>query len=109
MSNLTFENPQEFFQHLQSRLADLDSLSDETKNNLLHGSMHAISYLIESQSLLSGKLYQVMDVLAKDQPSWGHRLSEVYTVLQAGQITAEDMQKLLKEEICGRSTDTSAD
>jgi hypothetical protein len=104
MNNITFENPQEFFQHLQSSLADLANMSEQNKDNLLHGSMHALSYLLESQNHLSAIIYQVMDSLSKDQPSWGHRLAEVYTVLNAGQITPEEMNQLLKEEVCGSSS-----
>jgi hypothetical protein len=95
----TFENVTEFFQHLERTLAVLDKTDTVAKDQLLHGCYHAMKYLMESQNVLSGKLYQLCDILATDHPTWGHKLSAVYQCLDAGQITPEDMNKILIEEL----------
>jgi hypothetical protein len=102
MSNLVFENPQDFLTHLETMLVDVDHLDPGVKNNLLHGSAHAIRYLISSQQTVTTKLYELILTLnSNDHESWGHRLADVYRILEAGDVTPEEMQAILNKEVCG--------
>lgn len=101
-----FENPQQFYQHLENKLNNYDSLTDQVKQNLLLGSVHSIKYLLESQSLLSEKIYKLVDTLNTHHPSWGHKLSEFYTILEAADITPEELNKILFDEICNNKDKT---
>lgn len=95
-----FENPQQFYHHLESRINNYDSLTDEVKKSLLLGCLHSIRYLLESQNLLSEKIYQLVDVLNDHQENWGYKLSLIYSILEAGQVTAQEMNQILIQEIC---------
>lgn len=101
----TFDNPQQFLTHLESKLADLHEQPDVVKINLLHGSAHAIRYLIESQSVLSTKFYELSSVLNESDISWAHKLVAIYEIMEAGVVTVEQMQEILVTEVCGKHDD----
>lgn len=101
-----FENPQQFYHHLETKLNSYDSLSDPVKKNLLLGSVHSIKYLLESQSLLSEKIYKLIHTLNTHHPSWGHKLFEFYTILEAADTTPEELNKILLDEICNNKEQT---
>lgn len=101
----TFEHPEQFLIHLESKLKDLHTESDMTKVNLLHASAHAIRYLIESQHVLSTKFYELSDVLNQADASWAHKLVAIYTIMEAGVVTPEQMHAILMQEVCNRSHD----
>lgn len=103
-----FENPQQFFQHLENKLNNYDSLNDEVKKNLLLGSVHSIKYLLESQSLLSEKIYKLVDALNNYHPSWGHKLADVYKILEAADVTPDEINKILFAEICNKDIPQNA-
>jgi hypothetical protein len=98
----TFDNPQQFLTHLESKLVDLQEQPDATKINLLHGSAHAIRYLIESQSVLSSKFYALASVLNESDTSWAHKLAAIYEIMEAGVVTVEQMQEILVSEVYGK-------
>lgn len=100
MSN-TFDDPQQFLSHLEAKLPDLASESDTVKINLLHGSAHAIRYLIESQTVLSEKFYQLVHTLNTADASWAEKLAAIYDIMEAGDVDVTQMQQILKQEICG--------
>lgn len=100
----TFHDPRQFLNHLESALSADRNLRAEDANTLLHGCMHTIRYLIDSQNALSNRIVAVADVLASNQESWGHKLAEIYTVMEAGDVTPEQMNAILKKEVCGAST-----
>lgn len=99
--NHTFDNPEQFLKHLESKLSTLSEQTDATKINLLHGSAHAIRYLIDSQSVLSTKFYELVHVLNDADATWAHKLTAIYEIMEAGQVTQEQMAAILKQEICG--------
>lgn len=101
----TFDNPQQFLTHLESKLADLSEQPDVVKINLLHGSAHAIRYLIESQSVLSTKFYELSSVLNESDISWAHKLVAIYEIMEAGIVSVEQMQEILVTEVCGKHDD----
>lgn len=102
MSNLVFENPLDFLTHLETTLAKIDQVDLEVKNNLLHGSAHAIRYLITSQETVTTKLCELILTLnSSDHESWAHRLADVYRILEAGTVTPQQMQTILNREVCG--------
>lgn len=101
----TFDNPQQFLTHLESKLADLQEQPDVVKINLLHGSAHAIRYLIESQSVLSTKFYELSSVLNESDISWAHKLVAIYEIMEAGMVSVEQMQEILVTEVCGKHDD----
>jgi hypothetical protein len=101
----TFDNPEQFLSHLESKLNMLHEQTDHTKINLLHGSAHAIRYLIESQSVLSTKFYELVHVLNDADHTWAHKLTAIYEIMEAGTVTPEQMQHILEAEICGKPHD----
>jgi len=101
----TFDDPQQFLSHLESKLNSLPEQADLIKINLLHGSAHVIRYLIESQSVLSTKFYELTDVLNQADTSWAHKLTCIYEIMEAGVVTPEQMQRILETEICGKHHD----
>lgn len=103
----TFDNPEQFLSHLESKLSSLPEQTDATKINLLHGSAHVIRYLIESQSVLSTKFYELSDVLNQADTSWAHKLTRIYEIMEAGVVNPEQMQHILEAEICGKHYDHS--
>lgn len=96
-----FDDPQQFLSHLESKLSTLDTETDITKHNLLHGGAHAIRYLIDSQHVLSEKFYQLVDVLNQADTDWAQKLCAIYEIMEAGTISEADMAMILKNEICG--------
>ncbi len=103
----TFDNPQQFLTHLESKLADLQDQPDATKINLLHGSAHAIRYLIESQDVLSTKFYTLASVLNESDTSWAYKLVAIYEIMEAGMVSVEQMQQILITEVCGKHDQTN--
>ena len=103
----TFDNPEQFLSHLESKLTSLPEQTDATKINLLHGSAHVIRYLIESQSVLSTKFFELVHVLNDADHTWAHKLTAIYEIMEAGTVTPEHMQQILEAEICGKSHDHS--
>lgn len=99
--NHTFDNPEQFLSHLESKLSSLPEQTDLVKINLLHGSAHAIRYLIDSQSVLSTKFYELTHVLNDADASWAHKLAAIYEIMEAGQVDVTQMHDILKKEICG--------
>ena len=103
----TFDNPEQFLSHLESKLTSLPEQTDPVKINLLHGSAHAIRYLIESQSVLSTKFYELAHVLNDADHTWAHKLAAIYEIMEAGVVSHEQMQRILETEICGKHHDHS--
>jgi hypothetical protein len=103
----TFDNPEQFLQHLESKLSSLPEQTDLVKINLLHGSAHAIRYLIESQSVLSTKFYQLSDVLNQADSTWAYKLVAIYEIMEAGVVNVEQMQEILVTEVCGKHDQTN--
>lgn len=101
----TFDNPEQFLSHLESKLTRLPEQTDLIKINLLHGSAHAIRYLIESQSVLSMKFHELSHVLNDADLTWAHKLTAIYEIMEAGQVSVEQMQLILEAEICGKQHD----
>jgi len=99
----TFEHPEQFLIHLESKLKDLHTESDATKVNLLHASAHAIRYLIESQHVLSNKFYELANLLNQSDTDWAHKLAALYGIMEAGVVTPEQMQTILVQEVCKKS------
>lgn len=99
--NTTFDNPEQFLKHLEAKLTTLATETEHTKINLLHGSAHAIRYLIDSQSVLSGKFVELVHVLNDADSDWAHKLAAIYEIMEAGVVSVEQMQQILLEEVCG--------
>jgi hypothetical protein len=100
-----FDNPQQFISHLETRLADIDRVPDSVKISLLHGSLHALRYLEQSQDLIAQKMLDLVSCLNQHHPSWGHKLAELYAILEAGQISAEQMNQILRKEVLNEQSD----
>jgi hypothetical protein len=97
----TFDNPEQFLRHLESKLSSLPEQTDLVKINLLHGSAHVIRYLIDSQSILSTKFLELVHVLNEADVTWAHKMTRIYEIMEAGVISEEQMAHILKQEICG--------
>lgn len=101
----TFQNPIEFLQHLQTKLAGEQPIPPEVQTQLLHGSLHVINYLMESQNLLTEKLYLLLDALNGNQESWGHKISQIYQILDAADVTPEQVNEILIKEVTAYAMD----
>lgn len=97
---LMFDNPNEFLLHLKEKLNDFDNLPNDDAKQLIAGSISAIEQIIASQNILVTKIANTISCLNYPHETWGHMLSELYATLECGQITPEDMNKVLVEEIC---------
>lgn len=102
----TFQNPTEFLQHLQTKLAGDQPIPPEVQLQLLHGALHVITYLMESQHVLSEKLYLLLDVLNGHQESWGHKIAQIYQILDAADVTPEQVNEILLKEVSAHAVDT---
>lgn len=99
-----FHDPREFLKHLhaQSQLP----LTPEQSKTLLLASTHVIQYLLDSQNLLSQKMILSVDCLNSNHDTWGHKLSELYEILEAGKVDAHTMNLILHKEICNGTKDS---
>ena len=100
----TFHDPREFLTHLE-RMAALPRDAEQDKTLLL-ASVHVIRYLLESQTLLSAKMMASVDCLNSVHDTWGHKLAELYQILEAGDVDADTMNQILVQEVCGASAGT---
>lgn len=98
----TFEDPCEFLQHLETAIAQAPS---DQYLALLHASAHTIRWLIDSQTVVSDRLAQAVHVLNDHHASWGHKLSELYQVLQAADVDVDTMNQILLKEVCNHGRD----
>ena len=99
------QNPQQFIHHLETKLADIQTAPDNVKISLLHGSLHALRYLTASQELHAQKLLDLVSCLNQHHPSWGHKLAEVYEILEAGTVSAQQMNQILVKEVLNEQRD----
>jgi hypothetical protein len=95
----TFHDPRDFLSHLESAISQGDQLAAKDTLTLLHASVHTIRYLIDSQAALTHKVIGAVDVLNSNHETWGHKLAELYDVLEAGVISPEEMNELLRKEV----------
>lgn len=107
MTNLTFDNPKEFLDHLKKRTTQ-GSLSQSESLSLLSASITALDNVLEGNRLFTAKLVQAVDCLNTAHNTWGHMLSELYKVLDCGQVSPEEMNEILAREICGVEIDKSS-
>jgi hypothetical protein len=98
---LMFDNPKDFLQHLKKALDNEGKLTKDDLVTLLKGSVSALEQLWTSQNILVGKLAETVDCLNSYDETWGHKLAKLYTVLECGQVTTEEMNKILQKEVCG--------
>lgn len=94
----TFHDPREFLRHLEHQ-STLTLNTSEAKTLML-ASCHVIKYLLESQAMLANKMVGAVDCLNQNHPSWGHKLSELYDILEAGDVDADTMNQILHQEVC---------
>lgn len=105
MSNfLMFDNPKDFLLHLKDK--DVENLSNTEMKKLIQASASALEQTISSQNLMIERLVKTVNCLNNYHESWGHKLSELYSILECGQITPEDMNAVLIEEICQKNQKT---
>ena len=95
-----FDNPNDFLKHLKSALENEKSLTSDELVILLKGSVSALEQLWTTQNILVGKMAETVDCLNSYDTSWGAKLARLYTVLECGQVTVEEMDAILKQEIC---------
>lgn len=95
----TFHDPREFLAHLESQATT--SMSAEQVKTLMLASCHVIKYLLESQTLISNKMISAVDCLNQVHDTWGHKLSELYDILEAGEVDPDTMNLILQKEVCG--------
>ncbi len=95
-----FDNPRDFLNHLKSALEKEKALSHADLIVLLKGSISALEQLWASQNVLVNKMAETVDCLNRHDDSWGHKLAQLYTVLECGQVTPQEMEQILKEEVC---------
>ncbi len=96
-----FDNPNDFLTHLKSTLENEPALTRDELVSLLKGSISALEQLWTSQNILVGKMAETVDCLNSYDDSWGHKLAQLYTVLECGQVTPDEMNAILKQEVCG--------
>ncbi len=96
-----FDNPNDFLNHLKSALENEPTLTQTDLLTLLRGSVSALEQLWTSQNILVGKLAETVDCLNSYDETWGHKLAKLYTVLECGQVTPNEMNEILKQEVCG--------
>lgn len=97
---ISFENPNDFLQHIKQSMENFNSLSDSEKRSLLMGSISAIEQLWTAQNFLSNRMMQTVACLNNGETSWGEKLAGLYTILECGQVTEGEMTAILKSEIC---------
>lgn len=93
-----FHDPREFLNHLEQQA--IQDLTPEQSSMLIKASCHVIKYLLDSQHVVSGKMISAVDCLNQNHESWGHKLSELYGILEAGEVDAHSMNLILKQEVC---------
>jgi hypothetical protein len=98
----TFHDPRDFLAHLEAQTQT--DLTPEQCKTLMLASCHVIKYLLNSQVILSSKMISAVDCLNQHHTSWAHKLSELYQVLEAGDVDPDTMQLILIKEVCGDHT-----
>lgn len=101
----TFHDPREFLKHLEHQVTL--TCSPEQARTLMLASCHVIKYLLDSQTLVSNKMISAVDCLNQAHDSWGHKLSELYDILEAGQVDPDTMNLILIREVCGAGSKDS--
>lgn len=99
-----FDNPKDFLLHLKNK--DVENLSNVEMKKLIQASADALEQTLGSQALMIERLVKTVKCLNNHHDSWGHKLSELYSTLECGQITPEDMNAVLIEEICQKNQKT---
>ena len=97
---LMFDNPNDFLTHLKNSLEKENTLSQTELISLLKGSMSALEQLWTSQNILVTKMAETVDCLNRHDESWGHKLAQLYTVLECGQVAPDEMEQILRDEVC---------
>lgn len=92
-----FHDPREFLKHLEQEATQ--ELSVAESKTLLLASCSVIRYLLNSQQIVSGKLIEAVTCLNDNHDTWGHKLSELYKILEAGEVDAHTMNEILKREV----------
>jgi len=98
--NTIFHDPRKFLEHLEASLGAKDNLTEAHQTQLLHGCLHTLRYMLDSQNVLTERMVKTLDVLNAPHETWGHKLSELYTLLEAGAVTPEEMNAILVREVC---------
>ena len=92
-----FHDPREFLKHLEKQ-ASQDLSASESKTLLL-ACCSVIQYLLNSQHMVSGKLISAVACLNDHHETWGHKLSELYEILEAGDVDVTTMNEILQREV----------
>ena len=95
---LMFDNPKDFLSHLKDK--DIEKLSNLEMQKLLAASASALEQTINSQNLMIDRMVKTVNCLNNYHETWGHKLAELYSILECGQITPDDMNNVLIEEVC---------
>jgi len=97
--SILFDNPKDFVKHLQSRIETSDTISAVEARNLLEGSVRALEQVLAANQVYTDRLIQTVSCLNTSHPSWGHMLSQLYEIFECGQVTPEEMNQILRDEL----------
>ena len=101
--SLSFTNPEEFTSYLRAQLETGQPLSADGSRVLLEGCVQALDQVLDANRLYVSRLIASVNCLNSAQPSWGHMLSELYTIFECGMATPEEMNQILRDEVCPKA------
>ena len=97
---ISFDNPKDFLNHLKLSMEKFEQMSELELKSLLMGSISALEQLWTAQNFLSSRLLESVDCLNDGNTTWGEKLAALYTILECGQATPEEMMSILRREVC---------
>lgn len=97
--SITFDNPKDFVEHLTARIQKADELSSVEARQLLEGSVTALEQVLSANRVYTERLVQAVDCLNTAHPTWGHALARLYEIFECGQVTPEEMNEILRQEV----------
>jgi len=98
---ISFDNPKDFLTHLKLSMENFNKLSEAELQSLLMGSISALEQLWTAQNFLASRLMSSVDCLNSPDSDWAEKLHQLYTILECGAVSLEEMREILKREVCG--------
>ena len=96
---IRFDNPKDFVLHLKDRIRVANTIGPAEAQSLLEGSAQALEQILKANQLYTERLVQAVDCLNTAHDTWGHALARLYEIFECGQVTPEEMNEILRQEL----------